>query len=70
MVRPDLDSPAFLEKLARDPITARILFVFQAACWDKRDVREGLDWGAEEDVLKPGDKTALRSTICAGLGAP
>jgi DNA-binding NarL/FixJ family response regulator len=53
--------------IARDPVTAAIPFIFLTAKGDKRDVRAGMNLGADDYLTKPATATDLLAAIAARL---
>jgi len=53
ILMPDLDGHAVLEALRADPTTTRIPFVFLTAKGERSDVREGMELGADDYLIKP-----------------
>jgi len=53
ILMPDLDGHAVLETLRADPTTVRIPFIFLTAKGERSDVREGMDLGADDYLIKP-----------------
>jgi DNA-binding NarL/FixJ family response regulator len=53
VLMPDMDGHAVLHALRADPATVRIPFVFLTAKGERTDVREGMDLGADDYLIKP-----------------
>lgn len=53
ILMPDMDGHAVLEALRSDPATVRIPFVFLTAKGERSDVREGMELGADDYLVKP-----------------
>lgn len=64
---PGLDGHGVLERLRDDPVTAGIPFIFLTAKGDKRDVRAGMNLGADDYLTKPATATELLTAIAARL---
>ncbi len=52
-----------LAELRRDPLLARIPFVFITASAEKEDISKGLDLGAADYVTKPFNLTELAALV-------
>jgi DNA-binding NarL/FixJ family response regulator len=53
VLMPDMDGHAVLEALRQDESTMRIPFVFLTAKGERGDVREGMELGADDYLIKP-----------------
>jgi len=53
ILMPDMNGYAVLESLHAEPSTMRIPFVFLTAKGERSDVREGMELGAEDYLIKP-----------------
>jgi DNA-binding NarL/FixJ family response regulator len=53
ILMPDMDGHAVLEALRAEPATTRIPFVFLTAKGGRSDVREGMELGADDYLIKP-----------------
>jgi DNA-binding NarL/FixJ family response regulator len=67
VMMPEIDGHAVLEALRQDPETARIPFIFLTAKGEKRDVRSGMNLGADDYLTKPVAKADLLAAISARL---
>ena len=67
VMMPELDGHAVLEALRKDTEAARIPFIFLTACGEKRDVRAGMNLGADDYLTKPVAKADLLAAIAARL---
>jgi signal transduction histidine kinase len=67
IVMPELDGYGVLEALRRDPITATIPFIFLSAKADKSDLRQGMNLGADDYLIKPFTQRELLEAIAARL---
>lgn len=63
VMMPELDGHGVLHALRNDPDTARIPFIFLTAKGEKRDVRDGMNLGADDYLTKPVAKADLLSAI-------
>lgn len=63
VMMPELDGYGVLHILSRDPETAGIPFIFLTAKSDMRDLRLGLDLGADDYITKPFDHIHLLKVI-------
>lgn len=53
VLMPDLDGHDVLRALRADPATARVPFLFLTAKGERSDVREGMNMGADDYLVKP-----------------
>lgn len=53
VLMPDMDGHAVLEELRQESSTMRIPFVFLTAKGERGDVREGMELGADDYLIKP-----------------
>lgn len=53
ILMPDMNGHEVLEALRDDPSTMRIPFIFLTAKGERADVREGMDLGADDYLIKP-----------------
>src|SRR5215471_21628524 len=53
IMMPDMNGYAVLEALRAEPSTVRIPFVFLTAKGERSDVREGMEVGADDYLIKP-----------------
>jgi len=67
IMMPELDGHGVLQALRRDPETAAIPFLFLTAKGERRDVREGMNLGADDYLTKPVAKADLLAAITARL---
>ena len=67
VMMPELDGYGVLEALRKDPGTAPIPFIFLTAKGEKRDVRSGMNLGADDYLTKPVAKADLLAAITARL---
>ena len=64
---PDLDGYGVLEAVRREPLTATIPFIFLTAKAAKSDLRQGMEWGADDYLTKPFTRAELLGAIAARL---
>lgn len=64
---PELDGYAVLEALRADPETADLPFIFLTAKGERRDLRRGMNLGADDYLAKPATATELLGAIAARL---
>ena len=67
IVMPELDGYGVLSELRQEPLTATIPFVFLTASAEQRDLRRGLDLGADGYLTKPFTRAELLEIIAAHL---
>jgi DNA-binding NarL/FixJ family response regulator len=67
VMMPAMDGHAVLAALRKDPATAPIPFIFLTARGEKRDVRSGMNLGADDYLTKPVAKADLLAAISARL---
>jgi len=67
IVMPELDGYGVLQALRQDPTTATIPFVFLTAKADKSDLRQGMNLGADDYLVKPFAQHELLDAISARL---
>lgn len=67
VMMPDLDGYEVLKALREQPATEAIPFIFLTARGEKRDVREGMNLGADDYLAKPVTATDLLGAIEARL---
>ncbi|HWN96364.1 MAG TPA: response regulator transcription factor [Methylomirabilota bacterium] len=67
VMMPEMDGHGVLQALREDPNTASIPFIFLTAKGEKRDVRSGMNLGADDYLTKPVAKADLLSAIAARL---
>jgi DNA-binding NarL/FixJ family response regulator len=67
VMMPELDGHGVLEALRADPATAAIPFIFLTAKGEKRDVRAGMNRGADDYLTKPVAKADLLAAIASRL---
>ena len=67
VMMPELDGHGVLRALRSDSTTAAIPFIFLTAKGERRDVRDGMNLGADDYLTKPVAKTELLAAITARL---
>ena len=63
IMMPELDGYGVLEALTNNEITQHIPFIFLSAKTERRDVRKGMDLGADDYITKPFNEDELISAI-------
>ena len=63
IMMPELDGYGVLETLVRNDTTKYIPFIFLSAKTERRDVRKGMDLGADDYITKPFTEEELTSAI-------
>jgi DNA-binding NarL/FixJ family response regulator len=64
---PELDGHGVLEALRADPATVSIPFIFLTARGDKKDLRTGMNLGADDYLTKPASADEVLEAINARL---
>jgi DNA-binding NarL/FixJ family response regulator len=64
---PELDGYGVLESLRGDALTVSIPFIFLTAKGDKKDVRSGMNLGADDYLIKPAGAEEVLAAIQARL---
>ncbi len=64
---PDVDGYDVLQEIRLDPTTATIPFIFLTAKTDRADLRQGMNLGADDYLIKPFRRLELLETISARL---
>ena len=67
VMMPELDGHGVLQSLRSDPATAAVPFIFLTAKGEKRDVRSGMNLGADDYLTKPVAKNDLLAAITSRL---
>ncbi len=60
---PEVDGYGVLQALASDPNTRQIPFIFLSAKTEHKEIRKGMDLGADDYLTKPFDEDELLSAI-------
>lgn len=63
IMMPELDGYGVLETLAKNEITKYIPFIFLSAKTERKDIRKGMDLGADDYITKPFNEEELISAI-------
>ncbi|MBU3821749.1 response regulator [Flavobacteriaceae bacterium XHP0103] len=63
IMMPELDGYGVLEALAKNEETKHIPFIFLSAKTERKDVRKGMDLGADDYITKPFEEDELISAI-------
>lgn len=63
IMMPELDGYGVLKALSEDPTTKHIPFVFLSAKTEHKDIRKGMDMGADDYLTKPFEENELISAI-------
>jgi len=63
IMMPELDGYGVLQALAEDPETMLIPFIFLSARTEHKDIRRGMDLGADDYLTKPFEEEELLSAI-------
>lgn len=63
IMMPEMDGYGVLKLLSEDDSTKRIPFIFMSAKTEIKDVRKGMDLGADDYLTKPVDEELLLSAI-------
>jgi DNA-binding NarL/FixJ family response regulator len=67
VMMPEVDGYEVLQALREEPATVTIPFIFLTAKGEKRDVRSGMNLGADDYLTKPVAKTDLLNAIVSRL---
>ena len=63
IMMPELDGYGVLQALAQKPETQQIPFIFLSAKTEHKDIRRGMDLGADDYLTKPFEEEELISAI-------
>lgn len=63
IMMPEMDGYGVLQTLAADPATQHIPFIFLSAKTEHKDIRKGMDLGADDYLTKPFEEEELISAI-------
>ncbi len=63
IMMPEMDGYSVLEKLAADPSMRQIPFIFLSAKTERKDVRKGMELGADDYITKPFEESELIGAI-------
>jgi len=67
VMMPELDGHGVLKALREDPATVSIPFIFLTAKGERRDMRDGMNLGADDYLIKPVAKADLLTAIATRL---
>jgi two-component system, sensor histidine kinase and response regulator len=67
IIMPELDGHGVLQELRQSPATATIPFIFLTARADKSDIRQGMNLGADDYLVKPFTQRELLEAIAVRL---
>lgn len=67
IMMPELDGYGVLEALSKDGATKQIPFIFLSAKTERRDIRKGMDLGADDYITKPFEESELLGAIKSRL---
>ncbi|MBD2484545.1 MULTISPECIES: ATP-binding response regulator [Planktothrix] len=67
IIMPDIDGYTVLTEMQKQPLLANIPFIFMTAKAERRDLRLGMELGADDYITKPFTPIELLSTIRARL---
>ncbi|CAG0928947.1 Transcriptional regulatory protein WalR [Thermoflexales bacterium] len=67
IMMPELDGYGVLTELREDPVTATIPFIFLTAKIENSDLRQGMNLGADDYLVKPFTRTQLLMAIATRL---
>ena len=63
IMMPEVDGYGVLEAVSLDPITTHIPFIFLSARTEHKEIRKGMDLGADDYLTKPFEEEELLSAI-------
>lgn len=63
IMMPEIDGYGVLDALSKDPNTHNIPFIFLSAKTEHKDIRKGMDLGADDYLTKPFEEEELLSAI-------
>lgn len=63
IMMPEMDGYGVLENLSKNPETKNIPFIFLSAKTEHKDIRKGMDLGADDYLAKPFDENDILSAI-------
>jgi len=63
IMMPEVDGYQVLERLTKDPNTSQIPFIFLSAKTEHKEVRKGMDLGADDYLTKPFEEEELLSAV-------
>ena len=63
IMMPEVDGYGVLESLSHDPETQHIPFIFLSAKTEHKEIRKGMDLGADDYLTKPFEEEELLSAV-------
>ena len=63
IMMPEIDGYGVLEAVASDPLTSNIPFIFLSAKTEHKEIRKGMDMGADDYLTKPFEELELLSAV-------
>ena len=63
IMMPEIDGYGVLEAVTADPLTSNIPFIFLSAKTEHKEIRKGMDMGADDYLTKPFDELELLSAV-------
>ena len=63
IMMPELNGYGVLQILSKEKITQQIPFIFLSAKTEHKDIRKGMNMGADDYIIKPFDESELFSAI-------
>jgi len=63
VMMPELDGHSVLKSLREDPVTSHLPFIFLTARGEKRDLRTGMNLGADDYLTKPVNASDLIAAV-------
>src|SRR5690554_5242551 len=63
IMMPEIDGYGVLEAVANDPLTSNIPFIFLSAKTEHKEIRKGMDMGADDYLTKPFEEQELLSAV-------
>lgn len=63
IMMPEVDGYGVLEALSQDPVTMHTPFIFLSAKTEHKEIRKGMDMGADDYLTKPFEEDELMSAI-------
>ncbi|MEA5516065.1 response regulator [Nodularia sp. UHCC 0506] len=67
IIMPDMDGYSVLHRMRQDPVTAIIPFIFLTGSNHQRDIRKGMELGADDYLIKPSTLEQLLKAIAIRL---
>lgn len=63
IMMPEMDGYGVLQELSKEPQTANVPFIFLSAKTEHKDIRKGMDLGADDYLTKPFEEEDLLSAL-------